>query len=244
MNKSRNLNPIDFFNTEDTEPDVSVPAVIPRLLPLQQPREKLISAGPSALSDHELLSILLNVGIKGKPVSILARELLEKLDQEKGIPSIKTLSRLAGIGKSKACAIIAMLEFGRRKWGAAGTRIRHPLDIFSLIRHHADRRQELFICLSLNGAHEVLAVRIVTVGLVNRTIIHPREVYSDPIQDRASAVAVAHNHPSGQLEPSKEDDEVTLRLKAAADILGLHFLDHLIFSEVHYFSYRQSKRLK
>jgi DNA repair protein RadC len=153
---------------------------------------------------------------------------------------VEELSGLAGIGQTKACSIVAMLEFGRRRWGAAGTRINHPEDIYALVRHHADRRQERFICISLNGAHEVLAVRIVTIGLVNKTIVHPREVFADPILDRSSAVIVAHNHPSGQLIPSGEDDEVTERLRAASEILGLHFLDHVIFSDRSFFSYRQA----
>ncbi|MDR1986798.1 MAG: DNA repair protein RadC [Treponema sp.] len=207
----------------------------------ERPREKLINAGPDAMSDQELLAILLNMRRRGSHT--LAKELLERLDQEKGIPPVKELSLFPGMGKIKACAIVAMLEFGRRRWGAAGVRIKQPQDIYHLIRHHADRRQERFICLSLNGAHEILAVRIVTIGLVNRTIVHPREVFADPILDRASAVIVAHNHPSGQLTPSPEDDEITLRLKAAAEILGVHFLDHLIFSETAYFSYRQAGRL-
>jgi DNA repair protein RadC len=136
-----------------------------------------------------------------------------------------------------------MLEFGRRRWGLSGRRIGAPVDIYRIIRHYADRPQERFICLSMNGAHEVLAVRVVTVGLVNRTIVHPREVFADPIMDRASAIIVAHNHPSGIVDPSAEDDEITSRLKAAADVLGIRFLDHIIFSEVLYFSYRHSRRL-
>jgi len=203
-----------------------------------RPRERLIRVGPESLSDEELLSIILVSGIHGKNVTLLSQELLSKLDTEKGIPSVSELRRLAGLGVAKACTVAAMLEFGRRKW-ASGQRIRHPTDIFNLIRHHADRRQERFLCLSLNGAHEVLAVRIVTIGLVNRTIIHPREVFADPIHDRASAIIVAHNHPSGSLRPSMEDNEITRRLRASADILGLNFLDHLIFSETNFFSFRQ-----
>jgi DNA repair protein RadC len=244
MNKNKYPNPAELFEHTGIESELPALPFIPQALPPKRPREKLISAGPSALSDHELLSILLNVGIRGKPVSVLAKELSERLDQEKDIPSTKVLSRLAGIGESKACAIVAMLEFGRRKWGAAGTRIRHPQDIFNTVRHYADRRQERFICISLNGAHEILAVRIVTVGLVNRTIVHPREVFADPIADRSCAVCCAHNHPSGELKPSPEDDDVTLTLLRAAEILGIRFLDHLIFSETNYFSYLQSGRLK
>ena len=204
----------------------------------ERPRERLISSGPESLSDKDLLSIVLVSGIRGKNVSLLAEELLSKLDNEKNIPPVKELRSLTGLGESKACLVAAMLEFGRRKW-AAGQRIRHPEDIYKLIRHHADRRQERFLSLSLNGAHEVQAVRIVTIGLVNRTVVHPREVFADPILDRASAIIVAHNHPSGSLKPSAEDYEITRRLKKAADILGINFLDHLIFSETGYFSFNR-----
>jgi DNA repair protein RadC len=216
----------------------------PLTLPLEdRPRERLIKYGPEALSDQELLAVFLVSGIKGRNVTILARDLLERLDREKAIPPIKELCHLTGMGESKAASVAAMLEFGRRKW-APGRRVRTPSDIFNLIRHYADRAQERFLCLSLNGAHELIAVRVVTIGLVNRTIVHPREVFADPIKDRASAVIVAHNHPSGLLQPSGEDTEITVRLKAAADILGIHFLDHIIFSETAWFSYRQSGKIE
>jgi DNA repair protein RadC len=204
----------------------------------ERPRGRLIRSGPESLSDEELLSIILVTGIHGKNVSLLAHELLSALEEKKEIPTVKDLCTMTGLGESKSCLVLAMLEFGRRRW-AIGQKILNPGDIYSLIRHYADRRQERFICISLNGAHEVLAVRLVTIGLVNRTIIHPREVFADPINDRASAIAVAHNHPSGNLTPSGEDNEITTRLKAAAEILGLNFLDHLIFSELCYFSFRQ-----
>jgi len=209
----------------------------------KRPRERLIKSGPQAISDEELLSILLVSGVKGNNVSTLARKLLNTLENNKEIPGIDELCRLTGLGLSKACSITAMLEFGRRKW-APGNRIKNPEDIYKTISHYADRRQERFICLSLNGAHELIASRIVTIGLVNRTIIHPREVFADPIQDRASAIVIAHNHPSGNTTPSEEDNEITKRIKAAAAILGLNFLDHLIFTDKSYFSYRQESLLE
>jgi DNA repair protein RadC len=212
-------------------------------LPLaQRPRERLLKWGPESLSDQDLLAILLNTGTKGKHVSVLAAELLDRLDQDKEIPPVKELVRLNGLGESKASAIAAMLEFGRRKWGVNGRRIRTPEDIFNVVRHYADRRQERFICASLNGAHEILAVRVVTIGLVNRTIVHPREVFADPLSDRSCAVFVSHNHPSGDLRPSGEDDDITKSLIKAGELLGIRFLDHLIFSETAYFSYRQNNR--
>ena len=210
----------------------------------KRPRERLLSSGPAALSDQELLEVLLNTGIRGKGVAALAGELLALLDQAEGIPPVKELSRLAGLGAGKACAVAAMLEFGRRRYGAFGVKVKRPEDIFTLVRHYADRKQERFISLSLNGAHEAMAVRIVTIGLVNRTIVHPREVFADILSDRAAAFAVAHNHPSGALKPSTEDDATTARLKAAANILGIRFLEHLIFSETGWWSYRQAGSLE
>ncbi|GHV85858.1 DNA repair protein RadC [Spirochaetia bacterium] len=210
----------------------------------ERPRERLLREGPGALSDRDLLSILLNTGIKGKNVALLAEELLNKLDTARDIPSIKELLEITGLGQSKASAVAAMLELGRRRWGLGTNRIKTPGNIYDLVRHYADRRQERFLSISMNGAHEVLAVRVVTLGLVNKTIVHPREVFSDPLQDRASAVCVAHNHPSGNLKPSEQDNDITRRLKAAADILGIAFLDHLIFSMNGFFSYSQEGLLE
>jgi DNA repair protein RadC len=210
----------------------------------ERPRERLKSLGPGALSDQELLSILLNTGVRGKNVSLLAAELLDRLEEYQDIPSIKDLAGLTGLGESKASAIVAMLEFGRRRWGVAGLKVKHPSDVYNLVRHYANRKQERFICISLNGAHEVLAIRVVTVGLVNRTIVHPREVFADPLSDRSCAVCVCHNHPSGDIKPSLEDDTVTYNLKRAAEVLGIHFLDHIVFSETAFFSYRQAGKLK
>jgi len=213
-------------------------------VPLEkQPREKLFVHGPAFLSDKELLSVLLNAGVRGKNVKKIAGELLYLLDGNKDIPSVKEITELTGIGKIKACSVSAMLEFGRRRYGSFSTRIKHPSDIFTLVRHFADRKQERFISLSLNGAHEVLAVRMVTVGLVNKTIVHPREVFADLIQDRAAAFCVAHNHPSGNLVSSQEDNEITERLQEVARILGLHFVDHIIFSDKNWWSFKENGKL-
>ncbi len=209
----------------------------------KRPRERLFKNGAESMSDQELLAIILNSGIPGKNVNEIATDLLKLIHRPECVPSVKDLSRLKGIGKSKACTITAMLEFGRRRWGPRGLKIMKPEDAYLAVRHYADRRQERFICISLNGAHEILAIRVVTAGLVDKTIVHPREVFSDPIADRASAVIVAHNHPSGQMIPSSEDDEITMRLQDAADILGIHLLDHLIFSENSYISYSKDKRM-
>jgi DNA repair protein RadC len=204
----------------------------------------LCREGPATLADRELLAVLLNTGIRGKNVNVLAGEVLNRLEQEKEVPPVKELAKITGLGETKAAAVTAMLELGRRYWGPTKTRVKNPSDIYALVRHYADRKQERFISISLNGAHEVLAIRVVSVGLVNRTIVHPREVFADPILDRCIAVCVCHNHPSGMLDPSPEDDSVTFNLEKAAEVLGLHFMDHIIFSETSFYSYRKAKRLK
>ena len=113
-----------------------------------------------------------------------------------------------------------------------------------VLKRYGKSSQEQFLCVSLNGAHEVIATRIVTVGLVNRTIVHPREVFADVIVDRAAAVLIAHNHPSGNLDPSREDDDITSRMKEAGKILGIELLDHIIIGvSTEYYSYLESGRM-
>jgi DNA repair protein RadC len=204
---------------------------------LDRPREKLIQKGAEGLSDLELLAILLGSGTKGHDVMTIAGRILKTLDGDKGSVSIDELRRIEGVGIAKATLIAAALEFARRRIRPEGLKISFPSDVLPLIRHFADRKQEHFICISINGANEVIANRVITVGLVNRTQVHPREVFADPITDRASAIIVAHNHPSGGLTPSKEDFEITKQLKAAGETLGIKLLDHIIFNHKEYYSF-------
>ena len=175
----------------------------------ERPREKLQAKGPEALSDLELLAILLGSGTKGSDVLAVAGRILKVLDGRNEKLGAEELQAIEGVGPAKASLIAAALEFAWRRIRPEGLRISFPPDVLPLIRHFADRKQEHFICVSLNGANEVIAARVVSVGLVNKTQVHPREVFADPITDRASAVIVAHNHPSGSLEPSREDIDIT-----------------------------------
>ncbi len=137
----------------------------------------------------------------------------------------------------KVKRIAAAFELARRRIRPEGLKITFPPDVLPLIRHYADRKQEHFLCLSLNGANEVITSRVVSVGLVNKTQVHPREVFVDPITDRAAAIIVAHNHPAGSVMPSPEDIEVTEQLKAAGETLGIRLLDHIIFNQKEYYSF-------
>lgn len=156
-----------------------------------QIRERLVQGGPASLSDLELLAALLGSGIRGKGIYELAGEVLALIDSAGSVPDAEALEALSGIGKAKAAAVCAALELGRRLFGIRETKVSSPGDVWPIVSHWSDRKQERFICCSLNGAHELIAVRVVSVGLVNRTVVHPREVYADPITDRACAVIIA-----------------------------------------------------
>jgi DNA repair protein RadC len=204
-------------------------------------RERVKQCGAQNLSDYELLALTLRTGSRKSPVLNLAACVIRTLDLAKPEAVFEALSGIDGMGDTKASTVMAVMELGRRYFGTMSQKVHTASDVFPLLRHYADRKQEQFICVSLNGAHEVLAIRVVSIGILNKTIVHPREVYGDPLSDRAAAIIVAHNHPSGQLEPSEEDRNITRRLHDAGELLGISLLDHLILSpRGGYFSFVES----
>mgnify|MGYP001365105232 CR=1 FL=1 len=204
-----------------------------------RPRERLLFNGAESLSDLELLTVILGSGMEGMRVSEIAAKVLALIDLRNGSLQAGDLCKIKGIGMAKAALVCAALEFSRRRIITDGTKIKEASDVYALLRHYAEKKQEHFICLSLNGANEVIALRVVTIGLVNSTQVHPREVFADPICERAASVIVAHNHPSGQLVPSEEDLKVTQNLKSASRILGIKLLDHVIFSRHGFISFQE-----
>src|SRR4030042_2055338 len=209
-----------------------------------RPREKLQEKGAQSLADREIIAILVGKGTKGHDVMSVAERILKTVDASNGKLSIEELQQIKGVGTAKATLIAAALEFSRRRIRPEGLRISFPPDILPLIRHYADRKQEHFICVSINGANEVITTRVVSVGLVNKTQVHPREVFADPITDRASAIIVAHNHPVGGLNPSKEDIDITKQLKDAGETLGIKLLDHIIFNHKSYYSFLADDKIR
>jgi DNA repair protein RadC len=203
------------------------------------PRERAARHGIGQLSDLDLVQTLLGSGGPGRPVRHLAAEVLGVLEASPGMPDRNGLLRVRGMGEAKATLICGALELARRLWLPEGRRIRLPPDTLPLLRHWADRPQEYFISLALNGANEVLSCRPVSMGLVNRTLVHPREVYAEAISLRACNIIVAHNHPSGHIDPSEDDRETTRRLRQAGEILGIGLLDHIIFSGDSYLSFAE-----
>lgn len=209
----------------------------------ERPREKLLSQGASYLSDQELLAVILGKGTQKDDVLALSKKIIKIID-EKGLSfTAHDITNVDGIGTAKAASIAAAFEFVRRRIKPEGLKIKFPADVLPLIQHYADRKQEHFLCISINGANEIMNVRVVSIGLVNKSHVHPREVFADVISERASAVIVAHNHPQGDMKPSVEDIKITKQLQYAAKILGLSFLDHIIFNTKGYFSFAENNKL-
>ncbi len=220
------LNPIEYKSIKD------MPA-------RERPREKLQYGGESSLSDIELMCILLGRGTRLRPVQDIAHDVLDCLARQK-CADFKSLCEIEGVGPAQATTIVSAMELGRRLGSSVRKRVSQPSDIFDLLRHYGDREQEHFIAVMLNGAMEVIRVKVITVGLVNKTLVHAREVFSECIRVMGTAVILAHNHPSGNLEPSNDDIDLTVRLRKAGDILGIEVLDHFIFSSEKYYSMREA----
>jgi DNA repair protein RadC len=208
-----------------------------------RPREKLLRKGPKALSDQELLAILLGKGTPAIDVMTLAEKLAKVVDEKGMNLRADDLKQFGAVGDAKATLILAAIEFARRRIKPEGTKIKSPADVLPQIRHYADRKQEHFLCATINGANEVINVRVISIGLIDRSPVHAREVFADAVADRASGIIVAHNHPAGSIEPSEADNEATRQLKAAGQIVGIELLDHIIFNRTEYFSYLEAGRL-
>ena len=208
------------------------------------PRERLLISGVSTLSDKDLIVLLLGSGNRGKSVYTLSGEVLACIDNPDLTGVEGRLKAICGMGPAKTSVITAALELGRRVFKPAHGKVSSPEQAYAAVRHYADRDQECFITILLNGAHEVIAVKLITLGILNRAIVHPREVFAPAIRANSAAVIIAHNHPSGNLDPSSEDNDVTKRLRDAGTLLGIDVLDHIIFSKSGYYSFMEQGCIK
>ena len=204
-----------------------------------RPREKLKEKGVQALSDTELIAIILGSGIKGQDVRAIASKIARLIVDNKDKLSLEMLLTVEGIGIAKASQILAGFELARRYIVKESIKIKEAKDVLPLLNDIAGKKQEYFVCISLNGTNEVIEKRIVTVGLLDKTQVHPREVFADVITDRAAAVIFAHNHPSGELKPSSSDLKIHEQLTEAGKILGINVLDQIIISKKGYYSFQE-----
>lgn len=209
----------------------------------ERPRERMIEFGPESLNNAELLAILLRTGSANESVLTLAQRIISQIGELRGLYdiTIEELTKVKGIGPAKAIQIKAAIELGKRVTKEhslnRNNSIRSPKDVADYIMEDLRHlKQEHFVTLLLDTKNNVIAKETISIGTLNSSIIHPREVYKPAIKKSVSAIIVAHNHPSGDPTPSREDIEVTKRLKEAGEILGIDLLDHIIIGDSKYFS--------
>ena len=218
----------------------------------ERPREKLLSEGPRALTNAELLAILLRTGTKEESVLHLAERILSRV-KELGIASLVNvspleLSEIKGIGPAKALTILAAIEFGRRigaKTAEQRQTIQGPEDVAACAMPRLRyQTKEYFLVLLLNMKNQVLSLQTISVGSLSASIVHPREVFQVAIRQAAAAIILFHNHPSGDPAPSKEDIAVTERLVQAGKLMDIPVLDHVIIGDNKYISLKEKGMVK
>ena len=202
----------------------------------ERPRERLLQSGPAALSDGELLAVLLGAGTPGRNAAELARALLERRGGLAGVLAShpRELAAVHGLGPARVARLIAALEIGRRYLEAPGdarSSLRAPVDAVRFFRARLlDLQHEVFCCLFLDTRHRLIRYEELFRGTVDGATVYPREVVKRALHHNASAVIVGHNHPSGVSEPSEADRSVTLKLGQALALVDIRLLDHLVVS--------------
>lgn len=194
-----------------------------------RPREKMAQKGVRALTDVELAMAVIGSGNAQTDVARIARKLVQVLKAGEGQVSYENLLAIGGMGPARSARMVATLELADRYrdfgTGQVLDGTEKVLPLLADIRH---KRQEYFVAMTLDGANRLIKKRIISIGTLTASLVHPREVFADAIADRAAGIIVAHNHPSGNLEPSPADREVTTRLHEAGELLGITLIDHVV----------------
>jgi len=210
---------------------------------IERPREKLISKGPQNLKDEELLAILLRTGREGKNVLEIARQIVSKYSKKRLLKlSYEDLVKIKGIDSGKACTILAAAELIKRslKINDSSLPTVHSIkDVLLQVSYLREKTREHLMAIYLNARNELLFRKHVFTGTLNASLIHPREIFNEALKQNAASVILAHNHPSGDAEPSQDDLEITKRLIEAGKIMGIDVLDHIIITKNKTFSFKE-----
>ena len=216
----------------------------------ERPRERLIENGVSALSNEELLAVLLRTGMQDLSVLELSKNVLYHLESLEDLKrmSVEELLTVKGIKEAKACTIVAAIELGKRLANHQESRkkvINTTIDVYHLLAGELSHlMQEHFICLYLNTKSEVLKKETVFIGTINQTLIHPREIFKTAIKLSAAAVIFVHNHPTGDSTPSKADKDATYMLMEGSLYMGIDFIDHIVIGKNEYYSIKEQKKTR
>ena len=217
----------------------------------EKPRERLVNKGKENLSNEELLSIILKTGTKDKSVKEVSYELLNLVKDIRNLKdvSIKTLTNIKGIGKVKAIELLAVIELGKRIYEEVNDNdlisCTSPVNIINYFNYlFKDKKQEEFYVIFLDNKKKYISKKLLFVGSINYSIVHPREIFKEAYLYSASSIICIHNHPSGDPYPSKEDDNITIKIKEIGLIHGISLIDHIIIGKNNYYSYYENKKIK
>jgi DNA repair protein RadC len=210
----------------------------------EQPRQKLLTKGVATLSNSELLSIVINIGVKERSALDIAHDLMKichnNLD-EIGRLSLSDIRKINGMGEGKAAMIVAAIELGRRRYTATALQhvsVRSSAELADYLRTLLkDSQHELFAVLYLNRANKIKNFEIISIGGMTGTVADPRIILKRALEENATSLVLSHNHPSGNLRPSRADEELTIKIKQAASYMDIKILDHIIVSNEGYFSF-------
>lgn len=213
----------------------------------ERPRERLLDWGAAALTDVDLLAAILGTGTSGADVLETAGRIVRAVNVRRlHLVPVEDLLAVRGLGPARAAQLLAAAELGRRLWpdGEAVPLVRGPEQIYDLTRDIRAANREHFVGFYLNSRHQVLRRDIISIGSLNASIVHPREVYLPAIALSAASLVLAHNHPSGDPTPSEEDLAITRRLHDAGRLLGIELVDHVVVARDAYASFRERKLLR
>lgn len=208
---------------------------------VERPREKLMQYGPEKLSNSELLAILLRSGKKGENVIELANKILKRFSKD-ALPNLtfNDLKDYPGLGPAKACEIVACFELGKRLLKDKKAEIYlKPKEIWEELKDLRDNKKEHFVIFYLDSRNQEIKREIISVGSLNANLVHPREVFEPAVRNLAAQILLAHNHPSGDPEPSEDDLEITKRLVESGKILGIEVVDHIIVVKNGFLSFKE-----
>lgn len=212
-----------------------------------RPRERLIEKGVETLSNEELLAIIFKTGTKGNSAKDLSREFLSKVGNIKNLNNInyEFLNKFKGIGKSKACDLLATIELGKRINREVDTiknvKLTNSEIVYKFYREKiGDKKQEHFYCIYLDNGKKIINEKLLFIGTINYSLVHPREVFKEAYLLGASAIICIHNHPSGNPIPSRQDYEITNNLIEVGKILGVKVVDHIIICKNNYYSFLEN----
>jgi DNA repair protein RadC len=208
---------------------------------VERPREKLMQYGPEKLSNSELLAILLRSGKKGENVIELANKILKRFSKDE-LPNLtfNDLKDYSGLGPAKACEIIACFELGKRLLKDKKAEIYlKPKEVWEELKDLRDHKKEHFVIFYLDSRNQEIKREIISIGSLNANLVHPREVFEPAVRHLAAQILLAHNHPSGDPEPSEDDLEITKRLVESGKILGIEVIDHIIITKTGFISFKE-----